>query len=70
MKTEPPPDNQDSTNPAKGILALVALTAVILVVSFFMSSCATLESIPFSVSYQTRDGATVTVSKPIIIREK
>jgi hypothetical protein len=60
----------ESTNPAKGLLALVALTAVILIVSFFMSSCAQLEAIPFSVSYQLEDGSSVTISKPRIIREK
>jgi multidrug transporter EmrE-like cation transporter len=60
----------ESTNPAKGLLALVALTAVILIVSFFLSSCATLESIPFSVSYQLEDGSSITVTKPLIIREK
>jgi hypothetical protein len=35
-----------------------------------LTSCATLESIPFSVSYQLQDGSAVTISKPQIIREK
>jgi len=60
----------ESTTPAKGILALVALFAAVLIVMFVMSSCATLESIPFSVSYQLEDGTSVTVTKPRIIREK
>jgi len=60
----------ESTNPAKGILPLVSLAAAVLIIPFCTSSCATLESIPFSVSYQLQDGSAVTFSKPRIIREK
>ena len=63
--------NTESTTPAKGILALVALTAVILVVMFALSSCAELNSIPFSVSYHDPIGGVVTFDKPaVIFREK
>ena len=54
----------------KSIMLFCLLLAVAIWVVVGLTSCATLESIPFSVSYQTRDGATVTISKPIIIHEK
>lgn len=48
----------------------LAFALAVVVWAVVLTSCATLESIPFSVSYQLQDGSSVTISKPRIIREK
>ena len=62
-------DGCPNPSPWGGLTALVLL-GLAMVIVMLVSSCAQIEAIPFSVSYQTRDGATVTISKPRIIREK
>jgi hypothetical protein len=51
-------------------MLILAFSLAVVVWAVILTSCATLESIPFSVSYQLQDGSTVTISKPRIIREK
>ena len=65
MKMEEPID----TSPWKSILWGVAFFLFFTLI-LLSSSCTTLESIPFSVSYQLQDGSAITISKPRIIREK
>ena len=50
------------TGPWKG-LGYLALLAAVLAIGFAMCGCATLESIPFSVSYQDDQGETFTLTK-------
>lgn len=57
-------------SPWGGLSALMLFALVLLIAFLLLSSCATLNRIPFSVSYQLQDGSSVTFTKPRIITEK
>lgn len=65
MKPHPyiPQSNKQSTTSTWGLIALLAFSAGILAWIMMLTSCSTLESIPFSVSYTDPDGETFTITK-------
>ena len=70
MKPQPyeSPYAKQSTRSTKGLLALLALAIAMLAIVLSAAGCATLESIPFSVSYQDDQGHIYTIQKAAIVR--
>lgn len=60
------PQEQPSTNPWQALGFLTLLVMVIIAI-IALTSCAQLQSIPFSVSYQDDQGETFTITKGAVI---